>query len=226
MEDFNFTGWKNQYIDLVHSKPEYIIAGTNRSLSDESIEKLRAKQEKFRKVICELGSGSGEHLIEQAKRHPDTLFIGFELRFKRAFRTAEKAELDGVKNLIICRTNALTIFDIFSENSLDGIYVNFPDPWAKKRWKKHRLLTPDFFKQISVLLKKDGFFSYKTDSQEYFVEVLADLKGKKGFKLERISYDLYSENSLEENIPSEFEKLFISKNKPICLLLAKTTKEI
>ena len=91
---------------------------------------FNAEISKYEKIICEFGSGSGQHLIELGRRNPDSAVIGFELRFKRIVRTIEKSDVQSIKNtFVICgyAQNSVEFID-----STDEIYINFPDPWEKK----------------------------------------------------------------------------------------------
>ena len=108
------------------------------------------------------------HLIELGRQNPNDLFIGFEIRFKRAVRTIEKAKREGIDNVYICRVNASFMRDIFPKDSLSGVYINFPDPWPKDRHRKNRLLTKEFLEEMHSLLKEKTFFSFKTDHRDYF----------------------------------------------------------
>lgn len=170
-------------------------------------------------LICEIGSGSGRHLIERAKVNPSALFLGVEIRYKRAVRTIEKSIDSAVQNTIVLRTDAETLPDILPPSTLSGVYINFPDPWPRRRSWKHRLLITRFFKKLYPLLAPDAFISIKTDSQDYFQAFLQDLQSESLAELYQINYkthDLYSETNPETAIKSEFECLFIAQALPIC----------
>jgi len=207
--------WKNQYIDLIATKPDLIIEETDLRPDD-----LCPSLEKFARCFVELGSGSGGHLIELATRNPDTLCVGFELRYKRAFRTAEKAEKLGLKNLLVYRANASHLEHLFPERSLDRVYVNYPDPWAKKRWLKHRLLNENSVSLLTKLLKKGGALRYKTDHKDYFDDVVRSLRSNATFRITQETHDMFGNCDVSENITTEFEQLFISQGLPISFVEA------
>jgi tRNA (guanine-N7-)-methyltransferase len=207
--------WKNQYIDLLQTKTEY-IACIEKEVSSNVIEKISEIKKNYKNIYCEIGTGSGEHILTRAQSNPSDFWIGFELRYKRIFRTAEKAEQLSLKNIFLLQCDAKKIADIFSPNSLDGVYINFPDPWAKKRrWIKHRLLNQEYLNSINTLLIKDGFFAYKTDQIEYFTETCKILENSPNFLVKQKSIDLYKSEYINQNIATEFERLFISKGYPI-----------
>ncbi len=212
-----FTKWKNQYIELVNSSSEYIINCGKNPLSAPQKELLAKRISSYARIIVELGSGSGAHLLEQASQNPDTLYVGFEIRFKRTFRTAQKAEKAEIRNLLLLRANAERITEFFGNSSIQGFYVNFPDPWDKKRWHKHRMLNSRSLNEMHALLKPGGFISYKTDHQGYFKDTRKLLCELNLYQICQESEDLHNSDIPKElrNIRSEFEMLFISKGLPV-----------
>ena len=216
-----FTNWKNQYIDLVGTKPKYIGATKLEIPQDEIKKVVLSRAKEFNEICVELGCGSGEHLVEQARRNPNNFYIGFELRFKRVYRTAEKAEEKCLDNLVVVQGDAKLLTKIFDPSSLGAVFVNFPDPWAKRRWRKHRLLSDSFLSEIFSVLKPLGYLSYKSDHPEYFTETLKMLQDMPQTAVEFVTSDLYASVRSDGNIPSEFEKLFRTQGLPIHSLIAK-----
>jgi tRNA (guanine-N7-)-methyltransferase len=210
--------WENQYINLVSTRPGVIFPLQNDAVSDDERSAIHSVLKPFPEVFVELGSGSGCHLIERARRNPDGAYLGVELRFKRTFRTAEKAERLGLRNLFLLRTTAQQAPKIFAPHTIAGFYILFPDPWDKRRWKKHRLLSSDFLMALHRLLKPGGFVSYKTDHQEYFEETLALAQQLPAFSVQRCIRGLHQSTAALENVMSEFESLFYSQQAPVYLL--------
>ena len=213
--------WKNPYIEKLQESPDIIFGSSALSLSDSELQRFTALCAPFARLIVELGSGSGAHLVGQAERDPLTFYAGFELRYKRAVKSAEKAYKLGLKNVAVLRTNAQNISAIFPPRSLDGLYVNFPDPWDRRRWKKHRLISEHSLAVIKQILKPGAFLSYKTDHAEYFHDGRKSLTDSGAFVIEQESFNLYQSPYAENQIKSEFEKLFISKGLPIHFLQAR-----
>jgi tRNA (guanine-N7-)-methyltransferase len=211
--------WENQYIQLVATKPELIVAEKDRESPAQSREVVAKVRERFDSLFVEIGSGSGLHLLELAKQNPRILCVGMEIRFKRAFKTGEKAERLGLSNVLVIRTDARCIAEIFNPGEIAAFFVNYPDPWDKRRWKKNRILNEDMIATMHRLLQDDGFIRYKTDHHEYFHSTSELLKPPHWFTRKH-STDLLRSEWLECNIPTEFEYLFKSQNKPLCLLEA------
>lgn len=216
-----FKKWKNKYIELVSSRPDKLLACVDEEFSAAEEQLLTEKLKLSPETYCDIGSGSGGHLLEQAKLNPAALFIGVELRYKRAFRSIEKAEGFGLNNVLVLRTDARSAISKFPDSALNGVFVNFPDPWDKRRWFKNRLLNPNFLEQLLNKLKPGGFISYKSDHHEYFAVSLELFQKFQQLQIEKISYNWHQEVPAGLNIMSEFEKLFHSKGLAVNYLLAR-----
>ncbi len=206
--------WTNKYIDLAGTLPEILVNCEAKKPSDSETKRVVKMIGQFDRIYVELGSGSGGHLIERASQDRSALFIGFELRYKRAFRTAEKAQKIGLTNLLIVRTDAGNLENFFHPTSLDGIFMNFPDPWEREKWKKHRMINDASLQVFCTLLKPEGTFRYKTDHVGYFDDTLNMVKKSGEFSISRLSRDLHLSEHTYDNVTTEFERLFISKGFP------------
>ena len=200
----------------------------SRSKFEEQFIKSHSKLKNKENVIVELGSGSGGHLIKLAQKFPDFLLYGFEFRYKRCVRTIQKAgDLD---NIFVLQTTANNFNQLFLPNSIDRLYVNFPDPWQKKRWLKNRLLNATFIDNLLLSLKSGGIFSFKTDHDEYFGSFLEILKSSEALKQNKLKIviettdlyqswchnsDIYNNIIDEGRIITEFESMFLREKKNI-----------
>ena len=205
--------WINPYWKKISNHPTRIFLEQD-LYQDSSL--FKQEISKYKKIICEFGSGSGQHLIELARRNPDTAVIGFELRFKRVVRTIEKSEAGGIPNTFVICGYAQNSIEFI--NSINEIYINFPDPWEKKT--KNRLINESFLLDLSKLLKANGVFNFKTDHRDYFVKVTAMIESH--YQLIFSTNDLHSEDVI--NIKTEFESMFLSQGLSIYALQAKLAK--
>ncbi len=210
--------WSNPYIERLGSLPELILGTEERELSAEDLATLKRRCAETPRLMVELGSGSGSHLIDQAEREPNRLHVGIELRFKRVVRTAEKAAERGCRNLLVLRTSSDYVTELFEPKSIEVLYINFPDPWHKKRWRKHRVLSDESLARLHTLLKEDGVISFKTDHREYFEEVVSAAHASGLYRIEHLSLNLHASELVTSNVVTEFEGLFLSQNLPIHLL--------
>jgi tRNA (guanine-N7-)-methyltransferase len=211
--------WENQYIQLVRTKPDIIVAERDREDPVRAKATIREHLPRFPKCYVEIGSGSGLHLLKLAEQNPDTLCVGMEIRFKRAFKTGEKAERLGLSNVLVIRTDARCIGDLFQPEEVDAFFVNYPDPWDKRRWLKNRILNESMLATMHTLLRPEGFLRYKTDHQEYFASTV-ELLEHASWTQRKHSTDLLQSPWSEGNIPTEFEYLFKSQSKPLCIVEA------
>jgi tRNA (guanine-N7-)-methyltransferase len=213
--------WTNQYISLVDSRRDRIFPAETESEREATRRILSERSKEYDALYVELGSGSGGHLIEHARRKPQSLFIGFELRFKRVYRTIEKADTLSVPNLFMVQGDARVFDTVFPEASLAGVYINFPDPWDKRRWQKHRLISPELCTRVLRSLSPGGFLSHKTDHREYFRATVEHLRSRDDAKILQLTENLHELPEAAELVRTEFENLFISNGLSINYLLCQ-----
>ena len=207
--------WENPYKRRIDGFPGRIFCFKDFA-SDSAY--LHEALRPWAQVFCEIGSGSGGHLLDWAERRSTEAFVGFELRYKRCVRTLEKAAVRGIENVFVIQHRGERIGDIFCENALAGIFVNFPDPWPKLRWSKHRLLSAEFLDCLNSRLKIGGFVSLKSDHQSYFQEFIKVVENSSSFRLAEYTEDLYQSSLVAENVSTEFERLFRAQAAPIYYL--------
>ncbi len=161
-------------------------------------------------LFIEIGMGKGDFIINNAFNYNNNFYIGIEKYESVALRAVEKLEsIENIPdNLRIMCINADFLADYFDEDSINGIYLNFSDPWSKHKHKNRRLTSDNYLSLYKKLLKKDGFIEQKTDNREFFDYSVRRFK-ENHFKLKYVCYDLYSDNELlENNIVTEYEKKF------------------
>lgn len=130
------------------------------------IEKLNI--DKRKKVHLEVGSGKGQFITSLAKDHPNEFFIAFELNMSVLYRIVEKRDELGLSNLLIILGNANDLLSYFDEKVIDHIYLNFSDPWPKKKHHKRRLTYTSFLQMYLKVLKDDGLLQFRTDVRPFF----------------------------------------------------------
>ncbi len=101
-----------------------------------------------RPLFLEVGMGKGRFLMDMASLHPERNFVGIEMYdsvLLRALQKREELEAGGeVFNLVFIRVDARILPEIFEKDEVDGIYLNFSDPWPKARHAKRRLTSREF----------------------------------------------------------------------------------
>ena len=117
-------------------------------------------------IYIEIGMGKGQFIIENAKRYPNINFIGIE-KYDSILALALKKINIELPNLVMLRLDAFNIDSIFKEE-IDTIYLNFSDPWPKKRHAKRRLTSPEFLKKYDLIFKNNNHIVMKTDNKDLF----------------------------------------------------------
>ncbi len=123
----------------------------------------------------ELGCGKGRFVATRAQKNPDINYLAVERMKGRAFATADKFRRRDLSNARVLRIEAAyTINALLPPNSIDVLYVFFPDPWPKRRHHTRRLFNDDFMTSLCRTLKPGACVYLNTDHKEYF-EVIYEL---------------------------------------------------
>lgn len=168
-------------------------------------------------IEIEIGTGKGNFIINKALTNPDINYIGIE-RYDSVIVRALEQIPDSITNLKLIRMNAIDIDKIF-DKEVCTIYLNFSDPWPKKRHALRRLTSKVFLEKYENIFKNEKNIYQKTDNQNLFEYSIVNLT-KYGYKIEDISLDLHN-SEIEGNIETEYEKRFSQKGNPIYYLHAK-----
>lgn len=193
------------------------------SLSIQEPEKLKGQwKEEFKNhhpIHIEIGMGKGKFILEMAKRNPEINYIGIEKYSSVLVRAVEKAEDFEGNNLRLIRMDAENMENVFEEQEISRIYLNFSDPWPKDRHAKRRLTSIRFLEKYDHILKSDGRVMFKTDNRDLFDFSLEQVK-EAGWILENCTYDLHHSEYNEGNVMTEYEEKFSKMGNSICRLTA------
>ena len=178
-------------------------------------------------VYIEIGMGEGQFRTELAARQPERNYIGIE-RYSsvllRAVERLDKLEEDrGGRTLgnirFICM-DAAQIAEVFGKGEVRGIYLNFSDPWPKKRHARRRLTSRGFFARYDQVLAPDGQVEFKTDNRDLFRFSLEEAE-EAGWRVLMNTWDLHRDPDMNRgNVMAEYEEKFSAKGNPICKLTA------
>lgn len=170
-----------------------------------------------RPIYLEIGMGKGKFLIENAIRYPEINFVGIERYDSVLARALEKVP-ENLKNIKIVRLNAEYIEKLF-DHEISLIYLNFSDPWPKKKHHRRRLTSLEFLSKYDTIFQTDAIIVQKTDNADLFAYSLCCLS-QYGYVLEDVSLD-YQPTVEDENIETEYEERFRKLHLPIYRLIAK-----
>ena len=125
-------------------------------------------------LSLEIGCGNGLFLSTIASLYPQESFVGLEVKHKcltAAQKKCQRLVTEGKisdENVVLLNADVFTALDKFFEpHSLERIYINFPDPWFKKRHLKKRIVNPEMAIKYAELLKPNGILYFVTDNEDY-----------------------------------------------------------
>ena len=93
----------------------------------------------------ELGCGDASFLVEYARRNPDQNFIGVERLLGRIQKLDRKGRRAGLANLRGVRIESAYFLQyLLPPHAATALHIYFPDPWPKKKHRRHRLINESF----------------------------------------------------------------------------------
>ena len=130
-----------------------------------------------RPLRIEVGVGNSPFLIEVAGKEPDYNYLGLEYSHKRVMKFLKKVEVAGFKNIRMLHLNSDLLFsDYIAPAGIEHLFVNFPDPWPKRRHGKKRFIAGERLAAAAKLLAPGGGFSLRTDARDYALEARENLE--------------------------------------------------
>lgn len=161
-------------------------------------------------VDVEIGTGAGMHFAHRANKNLERNLVGLELKYKPLIQSIKRAQVLGARNSAICRYHAFNIDLLFEKNEINDVFIHFPDPWTTPRKPKNRVVNTQILNAIYEMQREGSFLEFKTDSREYFLWALEEIKQTK-YKIEFQTLNLYSDGGkyFAENFPTTFEKIFV-----------------
>lgn len=152
-----------------------------------------------KEVIFEVGFGSGENLVHQAKKYPDALCIGCEPFINGVVSLLGKINKEDLSNICIFDDDARLLLQALPDNCISKAFILFPDPWPKKRHHKRRVVSMENLLLIHQKMQKNGMLTIATDHPGY-LEWIVEIT-----KQEAFGKYFQSLNKLEDSRPSEDE---------------------
>lgn len=179
-----------------------------------------AEKAQGRMLCLEIGCGKGTFVCETAKRNPDKFFIAVEKVRDVMVMAMEKAKNAELTNVVFADIDAEKLGEVFEENELSEIYLNFSDPWPKKKHAKRRLTYRTFLELYRRILSPEGTVFFKTDNRPLFDFTLEEM-AECGYKMSDITYDLHNSEYAKDNVVTEYEATFSAKGFTINRVVAK-----
>ena len=170
----------------------------------------------YKSYYLEIGSGKGQFLLDMAFKYPALTFIGVERNITCAGFTAKKLVENNITNAKLVHADAGQMIQSINSDSVEGIFLNFSDPWPKKRHTKRRLTSETFLNEYYRILKKNGKLIFKTDNYDLFTYSLEIVESSE-FKLIEANYSYDGKDEFDAT--TEYEANFRSQNMPIYRLI-------
>jgi len=119
-------------------------------------------------MVVEIGFGRGEFLRSLAVERPGVAHVGVEVSFKRVLKMARRLARTGIRNIrLVEGTGQETVRELLPESSVEIFWINFSDPWPKKRHHRRRLIQPAFLRDLALRLQPGGCVEIATDHEDY-----------------------------------------------------------
>ncbi|GIP57155.1 tRNA (guanosine(46)-N7)-methyltransferase TrmB [Paenibacillus woosongensis] len=170
-----------------------------------------------RPIHIELGMGKGQFISGMSVKYPDVNFIGMDMYDELVRRASEKVRAiwqeqgqEEPQSVRLALGNIESIEEFFEPGEIERIYLNFSDPWPKKKHGRRRLTHPRFLEKYRSLLNENGEIHFKTDSRELFQFSLNAFTAC-GLQLNDISLDLHQGGINEEHVMTEYETKFVNQ---------------
>ena len=148
----------------------------------DSFKKISWKKAPDHKNILEIGFGSGEIILKNAKQFSDNLYIGVEYYKKGIVQLLNNVESENLENVRLYYGNANLFIKNIDSNFFDEIWLMYPDPWPKKKHRKRRFIQKSTIIELSRILKFRGRFLFFTDNSSYAVWGLKHILANGAFK--------------------------------------------
>jgi len=174
--------------------------------------KWRSLKEDCTALWVEVGCGKGKFTAETAEANPDVLLIAVE-RCREAMVVAmEKAQAMNLKNVFYIDMDVANIEEIFAGFEIDRLFINFPDPWPRKKNAKRRLTHRGFLDKYCRVIKEGGEIHYKTDNAPLFEFSVEEFQAC-GLQINNLTRDLHANGIV--GIMTGYEEKFHNLGTPI-----------
>lgn len=162
--------------------------------------------------VVELGAGTGLFSVELATRHPGKSFVAIDVKADRLQKGAAEAAVRGLANISFVRARIEDqLLDVIAPQSVESLWVTFPDPFPKKRAASRRMTHPHFLSLYAQLLCSDGALYLKHDNRDFFHWSLEQLAAGK-WHIDELSFDLHdSELASDYKVETTYEKRWLGE---------------
>ena len=166
-----------------------------------------------RPVHLEYCSGNGLWVAAKAQAYPHINWVAVEIKFTRVRKIWSKIKNLNLGNLIVvCGEAYEATRSYFPDACFSNAYINFPDPWPKRRHAGNRLIQPRFIEEVWRVLQPSATFSLVTDDIDYSEKMMKEMNIHRGFETCHSSGYV---NQVDGYGSSYFEELWREQGKQI-----------
>ena len=169
-----------------------------------------------KKLIADVGFGSGESLLSMANKYQDANFVGIEVYSSGIGSALNQIQKNKLTNLKIIESDVFQLLERnIADDTFDGIVFLYPDPWPKRKHHKRRLLSEGFLNLLYDKITTNGLVFCKTDWENYYYQI------KEGFSADNrwVSEDL-------TNLPEYISSLPKTKYERKALIEGRRSREL
>ncbi|WP_066915651.1 tRNA (guanosine(46)-N7)-methyltransferase TrmB [Streptococcus sp. DD12] len=170
-------------------------------------------------IHIEVGCGKGQFITGMAQAHPDINYVAIDMQKSVLSHVLDKVVEQELPNVRLLLVDGSELTHYFAPAEISLLYLNFSDPWPKKRHEKRRLTYKDFLATYQTILPAGGEIHFKTDNRGLFEYSLASMS-QYGMTLQEVFLDLHA-SDFEGNVLTEYEEKFSKRNQVIYRLEAR-----
>lgn len=159
------------------------------------------------KIFMEIGCGKGKFATTLAENNPECNYIAVEGSGSVVLRALEKAANKGLTNILFISQYVRNLDLCFDQGEIDGIYLNFSDPWPKEKHARRRLTYKSYLEEYRYIMKPQGVIEFKTDNDALFEFSLNEFKENGLIILEQTN-DLHASDLKAKEVTTEYEDKF------------------
>jgi tRNA (guanine-N7-)-methyltransferase len=207
--------WEERHVEIrdkVWYVPDYYDAYSTFQFPGWADASLFGRQAPVKIEFC---SGNGTWIADRAAKDPDSNWLAVEWQFRRVRKIWSKVKNMELSNLVsLCGEAYTATKHYIPDNSVDEIYINFPDPWPKEKHAKHRIIKAPFVDEMWRILKPSGTVTLVTDDPPYSAIMIEEMLRHPGFT-SHYPHPYYVHEREEYGAQSFFEDLWRSKGRQI-----------
>lgn len=128
-------------------------------------------------VELEVGCADAQFLFERARRDPSRTYIGLEIREALVHDVNKRAEAEGLPIQAVWVHASLHLSKIMPKHSVRHCYLNFPDPWFKRKHQDRRMINEQLLRQLHPVMEKDGDVLMQSDVFDVALDAMSVFEG-------------------------------------------------